>query len=246
VLNADDPRVARMAGRAPGRVVLYGEHEAADVRATEVELRGTEGLALTISYQGHGERVHVPLVGRHFVSAVLAAAACGLVEGCAWEDVRAGLSAEINSQRLRPRRLSNGVTLLDDTYNASPDASKAALDVLAALPGRRVAVLGDMFELGDYAEVGHAEVGRYVPGRADLLVTVGELGAVIARAAAEAGLPAAGVHSFGGNDEAAAFLGARLQPGDYVLIKGSHGMHMDSLVRALMDDEDRKTKNEEL
>src|ERR671932_719861 len=90
-----------------------------------------------------------------------------------------------------PRRLPNGVTLLDDSYNASPEASKAALDVLAALQGRRVAVLGDMFELGDYAETGHAEVGRYVPDRADLLVTVGELGAVIARAAADAGLPAA-------------------------------------------------------
>jgi UDP-N-acetylmuramyl pentapeptide synthase len=108
-----------------------------------------------------------------------------------------------------------------------------------------MAVLGDMFELGDYAEMGHAEVGRYVPGRADLLVTVGELGAVIARAAADAGLPAADVHSFGANEEAAAFLRARLQPGDYVLIKGSHGMHMDSLVRALMDNEERTTNNEE-
>jgi UDP-N-acetylmuramoyl-tripeptide--D-alanyl-D-alanine ligase len=125
------------------------------------------------------------------------------------------------------------VTLLDDAYNASPEAMKAALDVLAAMPGRRIAVLGDMFELGDHAEQGHADVGRHAVGRTDTLITVGELGRVIARAAVEAGMAPNSVLACASNEEAAGFLKARLRSGDFVLIKGSRGMRMESIVESL-------------
>jgi len=150
--------------------------------------------------------------------------------------VVAGLEQEVDSRRLKPCRLDNGATLLDDTYNASPEACKAALDVLATAPRRKIAVLGDMFELGDFAETAHVEVGRYVPGRADLLVTVGELGELIARGARQTGMDPANVRAFEGNAEAAEYLGARLTGSDCVLIKGSRGMRMDEIVRALTGD----------
>ena len=237
ILNADDPRVARMATRAPGRVVRYGEAAGADVRAISVVDRGFAGLEMAVLYQGRTERIAVPLVGRHFVTSALAAAATGFVEGCSWDDVLAGLATEPETPRMKPRRLPSGVTLLDDTYNASPAAMRAALDVLAGAQGRRIAVLGDMFELGEYAERGHFDVGNYVPGRADHLVTVGELGALIARAAREAGMPPSSVEHAADNASAAAVIAARLRPGDFVLVKGSRGMRMDEIVRALAGDD---------
>lgn len=183
---------------------------------------------------GHASRrVHLPLVGRHFVTAALAAAAAALAVGCTWEDVLAGLSEPPEAQRLAARRLPGGVTLLDDAYNASPASTKAALDVLGLLPGRRIALLGDMLELGAYASPAHREVGEHVPGRADILVTVGDMGREIARAARTAGAPAAGVHECDSTAEAISLLPEILRRGDTLLVKGSHSMHLEAVVQAL-------------
>lgn len=249
VLNRDDPRVARMAQRTAARVVWFGESAGAGVRATAIEAHGLEGLSFDIQASGlpgagmpgadlqvpdlAARRVHLPLVGRHFVTAALAAAAAALAVGCTWEDVLAGLSEPPEAQRLAARRLPGGVTLLDDAYNASPDSTKAALDVLGLLPGRRIALLGDMLELGAYASPAHREVGEHVPGRADVLVTVGDLGREIARAARTAGAPAAGVHECGSTAEAVRLLPEILRRGDTLLVKGSHSMHLEVVVQAL-------------
>lgn len=233
VLNADDERVARMAHSTAAQVLLYGQASNADVHASGVEQEGFTALHFRLHWQGRAEHVQVPLVGRHFVTAALAAAAAAFAEGVSWEDVVAGLSQAPTTRRMQPRVAENGTTLLDDTYNASPAASTAALDLLASLPGRRVAVLGDMFELGDAALAGHRQVGEHVVERTDTLVTVGDLARHIAEGARDAGLPPNQIHVCSSNEEAVALLRARLTGGEYVLVKGSRGMRMDEIVRAL-------------
>jgi UDP-N-acetylmuramoyl-tripeptide--D-alanyl-D-alanine ligase len=233
VLNADDARVARMAERTGARVVTYGETADADVRATEVTPRGHDGLAFRLHRGGHSEPVFVKLSGRHFTTAALAAAAAAFDEGCTWDEVIAGLAENVRVRRLQPVPLAGGVVLLDDSFNASPAATVAALDVLAACRGRRWAVLGDMLEFGAAAAAAHREVGRHVPGRADELVLVGELAAGIGQGALEAGFPASLLHVCQSNSAALDLLRARLAPGDFVLVKGSHSTRMDEIVRGL-------------
>jgi len=167
------------------------------------------------------------------VASALAAAAAAFEEGCGWDEVAAGLERPIVARRLDPIALPNGVTLLDDTYNASPAAMQASLDVLRSCRGRRIAVLGDMFEMGNAGPPLHREVGRYVPANADMLVAVGELGKEIASGALKAGMDAASVTWSATTEAATDFLRPRLSTGDYVLIKGSRGMQMDRIVTAL-------------
>jgi UDP-N-acetylmuramoyl-tripeptide--D-alanyl-D-alanine ligase len=239
VLGADRKLLRTRSGDSPSLIELLDEaSERADaaVRATDVESLGLEGLAYTLHARGESAAVRLPLIGRHFVTASLGAAALALEEGCSLEDVSTGLARVPDTRRLQPRRLPNGATLLDDAYNASPDSINAALDVLAALPGQRIAVLGDMFELGDYAETAHRAVGEHVPGRADALVTVGALGGVIAETARAAGMDPEAVHACADNAEAIDAVRRLLVPGDHVLVKASHGMHLEEIVRALLDD----------
>jgi UDP-N-acetylmuramoyl-tripeptide--D-alanyl-D-alanine ligase len=253
VLNAGDPRVARMAARTPAAVVRFGLPDATpaaggpgaaggagvDVWAADVVTLGLEGLSFTLHAPAHpgGPRpVRLPLVGRHFVTAALGAAGAAFAAGCGWDDVVGGLEQTPETQRLAPLRLPGGVTLLDDAYNASPDSVKASLDVLAALPsggGRRLALLGDMLEMGDFGPPAHREVGAHVPGRADVLITVGELGREIARAAREAGVPSTDVYECASASSAVSLLRHILRPGDMLLVKASHGMRLETVVDAL-------------
>ena len=235
VLNADDERVARMHRRTRAQAIFYGCHRPADVRATEIEQPTLEGLGFRLHYGGRSERAWLPLVGQHFITPALAAAAAAFAEGCGWDEVLEGLAQPPQGARLQPRRLPNGAVVLDDTYNASPVATMAALDVLAALPGRRIAVLGDMLELGAFAIEGHRQVGERAARCVDELIAVGELAPVIVEAALAAGLPAARAAAVPGNAAAVARLRARLRAGDYVLIKGSHGVHMEEIVQALTE-----------
>ena len=129
------------------------------------------------------------------------------------------------------RCLPGGVTLLDDTYNASPAATRAALDLLAEMSGRHIALLGDMLELGDLAEPSHEQVGRHAASRVDALYTVGDLAATIARGAREAGLSE--VRQLGAKAEAAEALRAALRPGDALLVKGSRALALETVVEEL-------------
>ena len=231
LLHAGDPAVAAMASHTRARVWRFGEAADADVRGSDVEPRAAAGFAFTLAAAGEERRVHVPLPGAHLLPNVLAAAAAGLADGIPFAEVAAALEALDVPLRLQVRYLPGGVTLLDDTYNAGPAATLAALDLLAELPGRRLALLGDMLELGELAEPSHEEVGRRTAEVVDALFTVGELSVAIARAAAEAGLSAASHHAT--KEQAAAALIGTLRTGDAVLIKGARALALETVVEEI-------------
>lgn len=175
--------------------------------------------------------LHTRALGRHQVMNALAAVAVGRSEGLAWDTVAAGLCAAGPGLRLVPRQGVRGIRILDDSYNASPAATIGALEVLGQVEGRRVAVLGDMLELGAVEEEGHRQVGRRTAQSVDLLVTVGERARWIAREARKAGLRH--VWQVATNAEALDLLARELAQGDTVLVKGSRGMAMEEIVAAL-------------
>jgi UDP-N-acetylmuramoyl-tripeptide--D-alanyl-D-alanine ligase len=175
--------------------------------------------------------VEMPMIGRHSVYTALGAAAVGLVEGLSWDAILAGLRAGRSELRLVTARSASGALLLDDTYNASPESTLAALELLSDLDGRKVAVLGDMLELGQYERQGHEEVGRLAAEVADVLVTVGQRARIIAERARAGGLDA--VIECDSSDEALDYLQANLGATDVVLVKGSRAMYMENIVPGL-------------
>jgi UDP-N-acetylmuramoyl-tripeptide--D-alanyl-D-alanine ligase len=238
VLNADDPLVAAMASQTQARVFWYGLSQDADLWADEIEGEGLDGIRFRFHFQGETLHVRVPLLGRHSVHTALRAAAVGLVEGLSWEEIVRGMQQLDVQLRLIATRGLNGATLLDDTYNASPASTMAALNLLADLPvenGRRIAVLGDMLELGSYEEEGHRKVGVRAADVVDHLVTVGRRAQLIAEEALAAGLGRDKVLALDDAEAALAELRSIMGPGDVVLVKGSRAVRMDEIATALTD-----------
>jgi UDP-N-acetylmuramoyl-tripeptide--D-alanyl-D-alanine ligase len=233
ILNYDDPWVRDMAMQTQAQVLFYGLDPRADLWADEVEGQGLEGIRFRMHYRDESIYLRVPMIGRHSVHTALRAAAVGLVEGLTWQEIVSGLRAGHSQLRLVAVRTKSGALLLDDTYNASPESTLAALNLLEELGGRKVAVLGDMLELGPYEEHGHEMVGRRAAEVVDELVTVGELGRMIADAARLAGLPDEKITVLDSAQKATKYLRSRLSENDVVLVKGSHGMRMDHIVAAL-------------
>ncbi len=231
VLNGDDERVLAMAEQTRARAVTFGQGPHCRVRADRVSTLGADGIEFTVKYDGMSRRMRSPLLGRHSVYACLAAAAVGMAEGLAWDDVEQGLQATGPGSRLRLFE-AGGIRVLDDSYNAAPVSVLAALEVLGPMSGRRVAVLGDMLELGSHSEEGHRQVGRALPQAADLAICVGLRARVIAEEA-RSGMPSESVLHFESADEAVRAVPALLRPGDTVLVKGSRGMRLERLCQAL-------------
>jgi len=236
ILNADDERVRRMASRTRARSMTYGFAQGADVRADHVESLGARGMRFElIAPIGRGA-VTIPTLGRHAVHNALAAAAVGVVAGYSIDDVARGLAGAGTSAHRGELLDAGPIRILDDSYNASPRSMRAAMELLVTLPGRHVAVLGEMFELGDASDAGHREVGEIAAGLVDLLVVVGDGAALIVESARAAGLPDAGVIPVPDRDAAQAVLRERLLPGDVVLVKASRGAELDLLVASLRDE----------
>jgi UDP-N-acetylmuramoyl-tripeptide--D-alanyl-D-alanine ligase len=233
ILNYDDPRVREMADRTEARVFYYGLSPEADLWASEVEGLGLDGLRCGIHYGDEHVHLRVPLLGRHSVHTVLRAAAVALNEGLGWQEIGAGLQGTQSQLRLMAVHTQSGALLLDDTYNAAPSSTIAALNLLEDLDGRRVAVLGDMRELGEYEERGHRMVGARAAQIVDELITVGERARWIADEAQVASLDREKVKQLDDSDAAIDYLKDRISEGDVVLIKGSRGMEMDRIVSAL-------------
>ncbi len=236
VLNRDDPYVRGMAERTRARVFFYGLDPEADLWADEIVSEGLEGVRFDLHYRGETfRRVRVSLLGRHSVHTALRAIAVGLLEGLTWEEIFAGLRDRRAQLRLVAVPGLRGSTILDDTYNASPPSMLAALNLLAELDGRKIAVLGDMLELGAYEIEGHRLVGGRAGAVADLLITVGPRARIIAQEAMAVGLPPHRVWICDSNQEAIEVLRQILEPGDVVLVKGSRGLHMEEIVSTLCE-----------
>jgi UDP-N-acetylmuramoyl-tripeptide--D-alanyl-D-alanine ligase len=234
ILNYDDERVLSMRGKTAAQVLTYGLDPQADLWADEILSEGLEGIHFTLHYRGEEFHVQVPLLGRHSVHTSLRAAAVGLAEGMTWDHVLEGLQDRRAQLRLVAVPGPNGSTILDDSYNASPASMIAALNLLAELNGRKIAVLGDMLELGEYEDEGHRMVGLRAIDASDVLVTVGELGRVIAQEALDNGMAPDRVKMCDTTAEVTAYLNAVVQSGDMILIKGSRGLHMEEIVNLLV------------
>lgn len=236
IINLDDPRVSVLPVANGVKKITYGLSGAADVRAEEVSESGEkQDFALVIGEQKTSVTLSVP--GRHNVLNALAAAAVASELDVPIEEIAAGLSGfAAVSGRMSLYPMPCGGMLLDDSYNSNPLSAKAAIRALKMLKGqgRRIAVLGDMLELGPEAPVLHQELGRDVVGIADLLVAVGDFGEAMQRGASGAGLPAAQIVLLGSAEEAAIYMQNHLRSGDRILVKGSRGVHLEKVVEALM------------
>lgn len=233
VLNYDDPWVRPMAQQTKARVFYYGLDPAAGLWADDVESSGLEGIEFHLHYRRETMHMRVPLIGRHSVHTALRASAVGLVEGLTWAEIIHGLRTSQTQLRLVAVRTDSGAMLIDDSYNAAPESTLAALNLLAEMPGRKIAVLGDMLELGQYERVGHEMVGVRAAEIVDYLIAVGDLSKITQTAARRAGLSLAKTTWIQDPLEAIDLLKSMLKEGDVVLIKGSHGLRMDRIVSAL-------------
>jgi UDP-N-acetylmuramoyl-tripeptide--D-alanyl-D-alanine ligase len=241
VLNGDDHRVRAMAPLSKGRVLTYGLEAHNDIRADQVKTRGLDGTSFRLHLEGEPLHVNVPLIGSHAVQLALAGFAVGHAMGLHISEMIPGFDDPAIQVRLLVSPGPNGSRMIDDTYNASTPSVLSALGLLAELrPTRRIAVLGDMRELGSVSEEEHQIVGRRAAEVVDHLVTYGELARTIAseaRAAAAEDVDARqlDVTSFGldQREELVAYLLGELREGDTVLLKGSRGLEMEDFVAAL-------------
>ena len=235
ILNADDPIVRRMGPRSAARSLTYGFAADADVGADAVASAGLDGMRFILRAEGARRPVSIPTLGRLSVHNALAGAAVGLVAGLSLDEIATGLETGWSAaHRVQLVRIG-GVTLVDDTYNASPRSVVAALDLLAGLPGRRGAVLGEMLELGEAADEGHRAVGEAAARTVDWLVVVGDGAAGIAEGAQAAGLAPARIVRVRDAESALEAIPPRLRDGDVVLVKASRGIGLDRLVDGLQD-----------
>jgi UDP-N-acetylmuramoyl-tripeptide--D-alanyl-D-alanine ligase len=229
ILNADDPFTASIAARTRARVVLAGTTAGA-IAVGEIS-QSADGSEFTILEGAHRCRAQLPVPGLHMVQNALLAVAAGRVFGLSLEEAAQGLaSAPLTKARLQIKEI-NGVQFIDDSYNANPDSMKAALRTLIELDadGKRIAVLGQMGELGVESERGHREVGEAAATlQVDHLIAIGEMGKIIAQAARDAGLEkTAAVRS---TSEAAELLAQLAEPGDLVLVKGSRSARTEQVI----------------
>jgi UDP-N-acetylmuramoyl-tripeptide--D-alanyl-D-alanine ligase len=233
ILNRDDARVMTMASHTSARVFTYGLDDQADLWADNIHSMGLEGIRFTLHHEGVSTNLQVPMLGRHSVHTALRATAVGLVEELSWDEIVTGMRQTTAQLRLVAVPGPRGSVIVDDTYNSSPDSAFAALNLLADLDGRRIAVLGDMLELGHVEEESHRLVGRRAAAVADVLITVGKRGRWIGEEAMAVGMDSSNVFLVDGVEETSAMLQEIIQPDDTVLIKGSLGMRLERIVSDL-------------
>ena len=238
LLNADDARVLAMAEKTAARVVTWGTGEDADIRAVRVE-KTDRGVNLDLVFPGGQPHLNVQICccGSHMVANALAAAAVGHVLAVPAAAIKAGLEAFVPvTGRLVTMETAAGFVIMDDTYNANPGSSAAAIDELAeaAVPGRRILVFGDMYELGEGSRDMHRQVGRRAADRGiDKIYATGEFAGAVAEGALAGGMSPADIVR-GSKVEINGRLLDAVGPGDRVLVKGSRGMAMETIVAALM------------
>jgi UDP-N-acetylmuramoyl-tripeptide--D-alanyl-D-alanine ligase len=241
VCNADDGRVMARAIHFAGRVVTFGEVQGASVRAIDIEDRGVNGMRARVATPAGEHVIETPLLGRGYLANVLAATAVALEFDVPLDTIAARAAAlRPSDRRGAVHRLRGGLTLIDDSYNSSPAALKRALEVLAkeATAARKVAVLGEMLELGAHAEDKHRECGRAAAaaGLAALFAVGGTPARALADEAVAAGMTASHVTYYETSDAAASSIAGSLRAGDVVLVKGSRGTRTDLIADRIAEE----------
>lgn len=237
VINADDPLLLDGVRNLHIPVASFGIKQG-DYRAVDIKSLGEKGSEYTLQAEGKSYRVEVPLPGRHNVYNSLASIAVGRIFGIDFHEIVEGLkSIENEKMRLNIFFAPGGVKVINDAYNASPDSMKSALEVLAEVAkGRKIAVLGDMLEMGSFAEEGHRLVGKHAASNnVDILITVGQDSRFIALGAQEAGMDPQSIYYFENKEEAGDLLDNLVKENDTVLFKGSRGMKMEELVKRIQE-----------
>ncbi|HEY2775961.1 MAG TPA: UDP-N-acetylmuramoyl-tripeptide--D-alanyl-D-alanine ligase [Candidatus Binatia bacterium] len=233
VVNSDDPHVVRESARVAGKRILFGS--AGEVRASSIRCDRIDAASFVLEHAGARAPVELPLGGRHNVQNALGAAAAALAAGVTLEDAAAGLSRMTPPpMRMAAERLSNGVTLINDAYNANPGSLGAALATVGGLSARSILVIGDMLELGPRSAELHRRVGAQAAAiRPALVCAYGRHAADVGAGATNAGMDSAHVHVCARHEEAAAAVARAWLPGDAVLVKGSRGSTMERVVEML-------------
>jgi UDP-N-acetylmuramoyl-tripeptide--D-alanyl-D-alanine ligase len=234
VVNADDPLVVAAAASFPGRIVRFGTD--GDVRAEDVQDHGLGGSRFRLRIGSDSTDVRLPVPGRHNVGNALAAAALAALAGAPLAAMRAALERfEAPSMRMQVERLPSGVTVINDAYNANPASMAAALQTLrASAAARRLAVLGEMRELGAETESAHEALGHTAATAAlDLLLVIGPQAALVREGALAAGMSAERIVVAADHTEAGERLRAVCRAGDLVLLKGSRGATLEAVLAHL-------------
>ena len=238
VFNGDEPLLWNIRAIGKHKKYYYGiENHACDVTATDiVEL--DDGVRFVVHGFGQQFELFVPMLGRHAVYNALAATTVGLLLGVKPEQIQARFSSFHNTGMRQKIYVKNGVTIIEDCYNAGPESTEAALDVLAGIKtdGRRIAVLGDMLELGNRSAAEHYRIGRLAVGKADLLLTYGEHSVRTLTGAITGGMNPKNTDHFDTHEDMAQMLKMRVSEGDVVLFKGSRGMRMEKVLQLFLDD----------
>lgn len=241
VLNFDDERVKKISQQSRAKTITYGFSEEADLRASNLEISLEDltnaHLSFKIEYQGSIMPFRLEnILGKHQIYSVLAAVAVGLVFGMNLVEISQALK-EYSSPAGRMRLIAGikNSWLIDDTYNSSPSATLAALETLSQIKnGRKIAVLGDMLELGAYAEEAHRRVATSAAQKADLFLAVGERAIFMADQAKKEGMDERKVFYFASSEDAGKKLQDLIEEGDIILVKGSQGVRMEKIVKEIM------------
>ena len=231
VLNVDDERVAPVVDELACAVIGFGASEGAQLRRGEIRDLGLEGFAFRASYEGTEAEVRLQLPGAHLAQGALAAIGIQLALGVGLAEAAAAVAGAEIDGRLHVRRSASGASILDDTYNASPASVAGALTLLRGLGGRRIALLGEMAELGERSEDEHRRIGGIAARCCDVLVAAGEACRPLIEEARANGLKES--HWFETKEEAAAFAAGLLGEGDHVLVKASRGQAFELLIPVL-------------
>ena len=235
IVNNDNEHVVRISQGFNGRRVTYGVENDAEYRGTNIRERGLLGTRFTLNAEGESREFELALPGRHNLDNLLAAIACARAVGISWEGIERGVRDVKPAYHRGVIVPFNGAQIYDDTYNSNPYALARTLELMsqADVSGRRIAVIGDMLELGEQELQFHADAGRGIPRSIDVVVGVGTRAQALLDGAREAGFEESQLRHFADAHAAGAFLRAFVQPGDLVLIKGSRGVGLDKAVAML-------------
>lgn len=235
LLNVDDALVLPMAQKTSARVVTYGTTESADFRAASINSKALEGIEFDVHMPGGKTHVKSPLIGRHSVMTCLRAFAAGSLAGVPVEEIKQGLARAQSQLRMNIYRHATGAIILDDAYNATPESTLAALDLLAEVKGFHAAVLGDMLELGEYERSGHEKVGKRAAECAEVLIAIGPRSKTMVDAAIQSGLPTQKTFWFKDAEQALDIVRKYCSKNWVLLVKGSHSMRLDRITTALKE-----------